>query len=391
MSFLQRTTGHFFQRPDARHVEFDSTRTSLAGWTGGVNISKIGGEPWLWSLDVTAASPGFEIRDAGSQVRSDVIETRASVNGLWRSDRGPLLIRRLGLGLTSGWNFDGNRRLLSPSVFLGTTWSNLWSTSVQLGATGEELSDDLTRGGPLMRAPAAVWGELEMNSPTSNTASWNVKGTFFDDAARGWSSSLHAGVTVIAGKEVELGLLAGGSQGDYSRQFLVTLPGGSPTTYGIRNIFSKLQRKELFAQLRAKLALAPDAVLTLYTEPFVSTGLNREFGELARPGGRYLNLYGAPGSGSSIDLLPDGAHQVQDAFGTFRIENFDYWVRSFRATGVLRWEWRPGSMLFLIWQKTQWNVLSERGDVGTGELFNSTRDPGMDIMLIRLSFLIGRP
>jgi hypothetical protein len=131
-------------------------------------------------------------------------------------------------------------------------------------------------------------------------------------------------------------------------------------------------------------------VLTLYAEPFVSTGVNRRFGELATPGGRYLNVYGAVGSGSWIYSLPDGAHQVLDSLGTFRIENYDFWARSFRATGVFRWEWRPGSMLFLIWQKTQWKVLNERSRVGAPELFNSMGDPGMDIMLVKLSFLMGR-
>jgi hypothetical protein len=389
LSFLQRTTGHFFQRPDAKHVEFDSLRTSLDGWTGGVNVSKIGGEPWLWSLDVAAASPGFEIRDAGSQVRSDLIEARASVSGVWRHDTGPLRVSRLGLGLASGWNFDGVRRLLSPSIFLASSWANLWTTSLQLGVTGAELSDDLARGGPLMRAPAAIWGEFEVNSPTSNSAWWHVKSTFFDDDAGGWSASLNAGLSVTAGKALELGILGGGSKGEDSRQFLVTLSGGPPRTYGWRNVFSHLQRKDLFAQFRAKIAFAPDAVLTLYAEPFASTGVNRDFGELAEPGSKFLRVYGAPGSGSWVIPLEDGALQVHDALGTFRIENYDYWVRSFRATGVLRWEWRPGSTVFLIWQKTHWNVLSEGGPAGAGELLKSMGDPGEDILLVKVSFLLG--
>jgi hypothetical protein len=158
----------------------------------------------------------------------------------------------------------------------------------------------------------------------------------------------------------------------------------------MRYVFSDLQRTDLFAQFRAKIAFAPDAVLTLYAEPFVSTGVNGDFGELATPRGKYLSVYGAPGSGSRISLLADGAHQVQDGFGTFRIENYDYWVRSFRATGVLRWEWRPGSTVFLIWQKTRWNQLSAYGNVDGGQLFKSLRDPGQDIALVKMSVLFGR-
>jgi hypothetical protein len=192
-----------------------------------------------------------------------------------------------------------------------------------------------------------------------------------------------------AGKGVELGILGGGSKGVDSRQFLVTLSGGRPATYGWRYVFSHLQRKDLFAQLRAKLAIAPDAVFTLYAEPFVSTGVNRDFGEVEEPGAKVLRVYGTPGTGSRITPLPDGAHEVQDTLGAFRIENYDYWVRSFRATGVLRWEWRPGSTVFLIWQKTRWNVLSEEASVGTAELFRSMGDPGQDVLLVKASVLVG--
>jgi uncharacterized protein DUF5916 len=390
MSFLQRTTGHFFQRPDAPHVEFDSMRTSLSGWTGGLGVAKIGGEPWLWSLDVSAASPGFEIRDAGAELRSDVIDANGSVSRVWRRDQGVMRDRRLGVGLSSGWNFAGDRRVLSPSLFFASTWSNLWFSSLQIGGTGAELSDDLARGGPLMRAPASIWGELDVNSATSNRAWWNVKGTFFDDNAGGWSTSLNAGSYMTVGKRLELGVAGGGSKGEDSRQFLVTLPNGSPATYGNRYVFSHLQRTDLFAQLRTKIAFAPDAVLTLYAEPFVSTGVNRDFGELSQPGSQYLRFYGVPGNGSSISLLSDGAHEVQDAYGTFRIEDYDYWVRSFRATGVLRWEYRPGSTLFLIWQKTQWRQLSQGGNVAGAQLFNSMRDPGQNIAVVKLSVLLGR-
>ena len=224
-----------------------------------------------------------------------------------------------GVGLASGWNFAGDRRLLSPSVFFASSWANLWTSSIQLGVSGAELSDDLARGGPLMRAPASVWGELEINSPTSNRAWWNVNGTYFDDDAGGWSASLYAGLTVTAGKAVELGLYGGGLQGrglapvSWSHS-----PADRPGTYGMRYVFSHLQRKDLFrATAGRRSRFAPDAVLTLYAEPFVSTGVNRDFGELEQPGGKRLNVYG---TGSFIKPLPDGAHAVQDAYGTFRIE-----------------------------------------------------------------------
>jgi hypothetical protein len=390
IGFLQRTTGHFFQRPDADHVEYDPTLTRMSGWSAGLNLGKVGGEPWVWSVDVVATSPGFEIRDAGSQVRSDLIEVRTSVGyNQWR-DQGVLRNRRYGIGLASGWNFAGDRRILSPSLYLATSWSNLWTSVVQVGWTGPQLSDDLARGGPLMLAPGAVWGELDIMSANSSRAWWNLNATAYDDSKGGLNGSVTGTLTMTAGRRLELGLVAGGSRGTDSRQYLAELSGGSAATYGRRYVFSRLQRDELFAQLRAKLAFAPDAELTLYAEPFVSSGQNSHFGELVAARSGDLRIYGSPGSGATLIPLEDGAHQVVEGRRSFRIEDYDYWVRSFRGMGVLRWEWRPGSMLFLIWQRSLWAWTSDEGPVGTPSLMDSIKDPGQDIALIKASILLGR-
>ena len=79
-----------------------------------------------------------------------------------------------------------------------------------------------------------------------------------------------------------------------------------------------------------------------------------------------------------------------DGRTVFRIENYDYWVRSFRGMGVFRWEWNPGSTLFVIYQKSQWGYVSGAEPTGIPELFDSLSDPGQDIALVKLSFLLGR-
>ncbi len=386
MTRLQLSSTHFFQRPDQDHVRLDSTRTDLSGWAAGFTAGRVGGGEWRWDLQATASSPGFDIRDAGSQTRADRIEARVGVRKDIRDSRGLLRNHGMGLGFTGGWNFAGLRRQASPSAFFSATWANLWTTYLEAGMNLRALSDDLTRGGPLMGTARSWWVDAEMGSAHTGGFWWSLQADGFLDEFHGWSSGLSGGVTVQSGRRVELSLLAGGSLGDDSRLFLAAVDGGPEATFGTRYVFSRMERKEYFLQGRSRIAFAPDAVLTLYAEPFISTGGVHEPGELVAPRSRRLRLYGE--GSSTLTRLDDGAWEVSDGDAVFRLENYDFWVRSFRATAVFRWEWRRGSSLFLIWQKNRWRFGDRMEGVGTDAFLDALRDPGQDILVAKVSVLL---
>jgi hypothetical protein len=238
-----------------------------------------------------------------------------------------------------------------------------------------------------MESPRSWWGNLQLSSGNSNRAWWSGEASGFKDEVGGWSASFSGGVGVLPQKWLELSVYGGGSTGDDSRQFLAALDGGPGETFGKRYIFSFFERREFFAQVRTKLAFAPDAVLTLYAEPFISSGEAHDFGELTAAGAQALRVYGT--DGTSISRLEDGAYEVVDGDEDFRIENYDFWVRSFRSSAVFRWEWRSGSSVFLIWQKNLWSFLDRSRATSAEALFHSVRDPGEDILVAKVSFLLG--
>lgn len=100
------------------------------------------------------------------------------------------------------------------------------------------------------------------------------------------------------------------------------LPDGSESTYGRRYVFSRLERSILSAELRADYAFSPGLSLELFAQPFAAGGDYHGFGELREP---------------------------------------DFRRVSFRSTAVLRWQWRPGSTLFLAWQQNRARVLTPGG------------------------------
>lgn len=71
IALTQRSNGHLYQRPDAEHIDFDSTRTSLTGWMMQGSLEKQGGGITRLSTSAWYMAPGFEINDVGFRTRSD--------------------------------------------------------------------------------------------------------------------------------------------------------------------------------------------------------------------------------------------------------------------------------------------------------------------------------
>ncbi len=380
---IQRSSARYFQRPDASHVEVDPTRTSLSGYTGGLRLSKLGGEHWLWDVGFNAESPGFELRDAGILDSSDDLELSGGLR--YRESRAGSVFRHytLGVSLNSGWNFDGVRQYTLPGLFASGTWRNFWRTWVRVGFQTPALSDDLTRGGPLMGTPSGVRTSIGLSNSAASPNQWSVSARTFFDQFGGWSVSLDGWVSVRPSPNIELAFAPGFLRATDSRQFFDNLAGGSESTYGRRYVFSRLSRSEIYAQLSASLAIAPELTVELYAEPFASSGHYKDFGELAEAGGSQLRLYGT--DGTTAQPTEDGL-LVTDGDDSFTLWNSDFVVRSFRTNTVLRWEWRRGSTLFLIWQQNRW-YWDNRGDTaGAGSLFRSVGDPGENVLVVKMSY-----
>jgi hypothetical protein len=99
-------------------------------------------------------------------------------------------------------------------------------------------------------------------------------------------------------------------------------------------------------------------------------------------------MYGT--EGTTIARLPDGSYLVTDGDDTFSLGNRDFNVRSFRSNVVLRWEWRPGSTFYGVWQQNRASSLAYGDHVGVGDLFGSLSAEGDNIFAIKTTFWIAR-
>ena len=173
------------------------------------------------------------------------------------------------------------------------------------------------------------------------------------------------------------------------QQYVTTLGNGRPETYGSRYVFSSIDRTTISSEIRMTYTLRPDLNLDVYTEPFTSSGRYYGLAELLRGGARERLLYGT--SGTVIERDAEGAWLISAGGDAIRLGNPDFLVRSFRSNVVLRWEWRIGSTLYVVWQQNREARESMGVRAGLGDFFDSFTAPGRHFFAIKTSFWVPFP
>ena len=395
---VQTSSGHYLQRVDQPTIRLDPTRTNLNGLQVVGNIAKIGGRHWLWSENIQIEWPGFHPLDFGR------LNFAGDLTGgprlTYRETRPGKIFRAYSftVGLNNYWYFDTNlgvRQILSSNNSF--TWKNFWVSSINGTYYFRGNDVQATRGGPAMGTPLgwALSSSLRNSSGSKThwTANANVKGNEFGERSWETTASVSARPSPSLQFSIEPDYLneqgaAGIFSGPIARQYLTTLGGGRPETYGKRYVFGLVDRTTISSQFRVSYTFKPDLTLDVYAEPFAASGRYRGFGELLAPRSKDLRLYGT--DGTTIVRLADGSYQVTDGASTFALSNRDFNVRSFRSNVVLKWEWRPGSTLYVVWQQNRASSVPEGSHVGVSDLFGSLSAPGDNIFAIKTTLWMSR-
>lgn len=381
---LQRSSARYYQRPDAETVRLDPSRRSLSGWLASLELAKEGGRHWLFRTELTAVSPGYEINDVGQRTTVDELSVEADLT--LREVLPGSVFQNWSVGFTSEheWNFDGIHTETSLGLQSELTWKSFISTNAQLTFNPRVLSEDLTRGGPLMQTGRQWTGSLEATNSRGSATRWTVGATFGSDEFGGWLAELQAGLTFRPADRVILQLDPTYRRELDTRQYFDTLDDGRPDTFGRRYVFSSIARSTISSQVRASYAFLPDLTVELYAEPFAASGRRSGFGELLEPGGRDLLVYGT--QGTAVRSNKDGSRTVTTEADTFTLGNGDFNRLSFRSNIVLRWEWTPGSTLFVVWQQERGDETQEGRLVAPSHLLKAFGSSGAHSFVIKASY-----
>jgi hypothetical protein len=380
----QRASARYFQRPDQPHVTYDTSRTFMSGYRFDGRLQKNSGLHWLWSWFTEVESPGLEQNDIGRLVSGDDIDTYVDLR--YRESRPGKTFHGYSTGLSArrGYNFGGIEKFSGISMNADATLTNYWNGYMFLGFTDRALSDDLTRGGPLMMTPRGVDVYVNLGSNFRLPTSAGMHANAYNNEFGGWGYGVGVGVTAKPSGRATLSINPNYNRATDARQYITTIADLTSPTYGSRYIFSYIDRSTLSAQFRLNYSFTPNLALDTYAEPFVASGHYYKIGELPAARSNALRQYGT--DGSRIGRAPDGSYEVDDRGTTFTLANPDFNVRSFRSNVVLRWEWRAGSTLFLVWQQNRSASYTLGDPVRPRELLTSALDVGNQYFALKLSY-----
>ena len=380
---IQRSSTHYFQRPDTTHVSLDPSRTSLFGYIGRVNFEKKSGRHWLWDVSAVAESPAFAPNDLSLLFTSDDLIALASLR--YRETQPTTLFHRYELGIwnLNRWDYGGIHQETTTYTWVDLTWRNFMTSSFWLGGWPRARSNVLTRGGPLMGTAAGMEVGLNLSSSSAKRNTGSLELSHGRDEQSGWNYTIAGRMTFRPRDQWEFSVRPSYSRSVDARQYITTLAGGPAATFGQRYIFSFVDRSTPSAQLRLNYALTPDLSLEVYAEPFAASGRFYDFGELPKPGSRQLRQYGV--DGTTIFRQTDGSMTIMDDSDRFTLSNRDFNVRSFRSNVVLRWEWRLGSTLFLVWQQDRSSSETQGERVGPEGLWGALTASGDNFIAVKVS------
>lgn len=363
----QLNGARYYQRPDSDSLEFDPTRTSLTGWMGRGMLAKQKGK-WRPNIQVQALSPGLEINDLGFLPRTDAISTHAVLQYLNTDTTKYTREINAWVGKYQNWNFDGDLTANGVGSNFYVLLKNYWEAYVWGGGAADHLDDRLTRGGPAMMYAGYWYAGGGFGSDARKKISFSMEGEHVLDTWGGTSDYLYAALTYRPTPAIRVSLAPTYRGLHELGQYVTQVDDPSYTaTYGKRYIFSTLDQRTLDIGIRTEWTMNARLSAQVYLQPFIASG-------------DYSNLKYLTRARDSEFTPLDAARASAEAGDP------DFNFRSVRGSAVVRWEFRPGSAMYVVWNENRSDV-APVGDFRLRRDFGALPNaPSQDVFLVKFSY-----
>ena len=396
----QRSPQRYFQRPD-RGIgsggflsnRLDSTATSLRGLGAYARFGKDVGD-YFWEVAANTRTPGYETNDFAFQRSADYIWSNANAGHFW-SKRGRMYQNMYFVtGAQTQQNYEGDRLMTQLHEFWQITTHNFWNVSEFLIHRPSVLDDRQLRGGPVVGAARNDYAEVFISTDRRHAIRADASVGYYWDAQGGWSPQLSLNTTYRPAPNVSLSFGPSYSHSRGTAQYITAVADTTAKAFfGNRYVFAGSYQKQLGLDTRVSWTFNPAMTLELYAQPFFASAHFFNFNEYAAPRSSQLRVYGRDqgtvasttgpdGVVTQYTIDPDGPGAAQ----AFTLSNPDFTDRSLRGNAVFRWEYRPGSLLYVAWTQSRF-LESQFGDLQFGRdreaLFGSRPD---NVFLIKASY-----
>ncbi len=385
---LQRSSVHYYQRPDADYIEVDPARTSLNGYGGNIQFGKIGGH-WNFTAFGYWKSPGFDLNDIGYLQNADAIMT-----GLWSAYRfnKPFSIFREirpNANYWTGWDFGGTHLFTGGNLSLYVEFKNLWWTNFGANYNAPYLSNTILRGGPSMLNPSNsnFWFNLGSNSSKMiYTSLWANTSKGGEESSKAWSAGFN--LTAKPGQSFSITLSPSYSKNSNSLQYITHISDDN------RYILGQIDQQIVSLSLRLNYNITPYLTIQYWGQPFLAAMDYSKFKVVTDPRADQLADRLHTFSSSELQFNQDENTYYVNEFNTgaytYSFSNPDNNYDQFLSNLVARYEFRPGCIVYLVWSQTR-NYFDATGSFSLEHNLNHlyTAKKPYDVFLIKFTYRFG--
>ncbi|WP_109301518.1 DUF5916 domain-containing protein [Aquimarina sp. AU474] len=346
----QNELTHLFQRVDADHVRVDPNRTSLTGTGGKLTGGKSGGGRWRYNAGIFWRSPELELNDIGFLRQADEIRQFANIRYLFLKPTNFYRRAEIFAEQFSTFDFEGNYNRIQYFIRGEINYKNNWWTEVGFGHKPRIFSNTILQGGPRWRFSDENFAFLFFGS--DRRKKFNFTLGYDGSRANQKNFSFNRYVVRLNYQPINalsISLNPQFRQNPNKTQYVTEADfSGTP-----RYITANIDQQTLSASIRLNYNINPNLTIQYYGEPFISRGRYKEFNYVNNPIAKDLSERVTLYDENQISLADDVYSIDENRDGTvdYTIDNPDFAFVQFRSNLVLRWEYIPGSEIFLVWSQ----------------------------------------
>jgi hypothetical protein len=326
------------------------------GSAGKVSLSRIAAEHWLWNASADYTARKYNINDAGFFFSPDDWGESASLT--YKEDVPQAVARsyQVGAGAHLRHNFAGINLFRNLSANSELLFANYWSAEGNIDYDFGSYDARETRGNGLYLKPHRASTGLSVSSDNRDAVVWELSGRY------AWDNLVLEDYSVGLGLELKpLPWMRWGLTGDYhvirNQEAWITNPaGGAPPVFGDRSTDA------YDFTLRGILAFTNELTLEYYGQLFLAKG-------------QYQNYRQMVGDGA-FEPVPE----------TPELRSADFNEQSFNSNLVLRWEYLPGSTVFLVWTQARSDGNSEYNTSVQDNIDETFRIAPANVLLLKITY-----
>ena len=355
-----------------------------------MQLMKLNGH-WNFMGAALWKTPGFETNDLGYMRTTDQI---LSVIWAGYNHYEPKWIYR---------NFNINSDIYVINNFggdwivKGYEWNayvnlkNFWNVWTGGSLNGSTLSSDMLRGGPMMKTPGSINPRIGFSTDNRKKLVFSVS----TNESIGYQNSANSLYTQLDITYKPTNYLVITVSPAYNKSYS-ELQYVTETDFNgsARYIFASIDQKTISTSLRVNLNLSPNLTFQYWGQPFVATGKYYDHKFILEPlADRYKDRFWTyDNSQITFDTDHYNIDENHDGKTDYTIGKSDFNVKQFLSNLVVRWEYSPGSTVFLVWSQTRsYNTDSGQMDLfnNLGDLFNKGINTPHNVFLVKFSYRFG--